>query len=254
LIEKPSMEPIEGPVAERSDKRVQVALPLRITSWDSLSRPCQELACTYDISPRGARITGLRNVQEAGEIIAVERGRSKFFCRIAWIGDASSQRLGQIGIQCIEVDRAMWESELRDMNQFYDQIRGDRRDDNRGWNFNGIQNNRRRAERFGVEGWAELCKDAEGLSAKGQLRDLSEFGCLVLAQEPEILVPGMNLDLALQVANHTLNFRGEVKHAASNAGTGIAFRHVRRVDRQTFRFLLRKLAEQQFEQSFEFQP
>jgi len=71
--------------AERSSKRIHVALPIRVTYWDSEKKPCLEMSCTYDISERGARIGGVRSLKEAGEIIAVERGRGKAFCRVVWI-------------------------------------------------------------------------------------------------------------------------------------------------------------------------
>ena len=84
---------------ERSDKRIHVALPIRVTYWDSENKPCLEMACTYDISSRGARITGLRCVKATGEIIAVERGRNRAFCRVIWVGEANSELHGKVGIQ-----------------------------------------------------------------------------------------------------------------------------------------------------------
>src|SRR5271170_4873790 len=93
---------------ERSDKRIQVALPLRITCWDGDIKPSLDMACTYDISVRGARITGLRSVKEPGEIIAVERGRNRAYYRVVWVGRENSELRGQIGIQCVETERLMW--------------------------------------------------------------------------------------------------------------------------------------------------
>jgi len=68
--------------AERNDKRIHVALPVRITYWDKNKKPGLEMACTYDISTHGARISSLRCIKETGEIVAVERGRNKAFCRV----------------------------------------------------------------------------------------------------------------------------------------------------------------------------
>ena len=66
-------EEISNSLPERLARRIHVALPVRVTYWDSAIKPCLEMACTYDISEKGARVTGLRNVKTAGEIIAVER-------------------------------------------------------------------------------------------------------------------------------------------------------------------------------------
>ena len=142
---------------ERSDKRLHVALPVRITYWDQDKKPGLEMACTYDISPHGARISSLRCVKETGEIIAIERGRNKSFCRVVWIGDANSELRGQIGLQCVESERTMFEGELRDMSDVYDTILRDSTP--RRGNVVGDKGNRRILERLPVSGVAELLKE-----------------------------------------------------------------------------------------------
>ena len=107
---------------DRSDKRVHVALPIRITYWDEDNKPGLEMACTYDISASGARISKLRAVNKEGEIVAVERGRNKAYCRVVWVGDENSKLHGQIGLQCVEPDRNIWDQELRDMDEVYEKV------------------------------------------------------------------------------------------------------------------------------------
>lgn len=102
-----SDKPSKLVLPDRFDKRVHVALPIRVTYWDSENRPRLEMACTYDISPHGARIMGLRGVKSVGEIVALERGRAKSFWRVVWIGEANSEVRGQVGLQCIEADKTM---------------------------------------------------------------------------------------------------------------------------------------------------
>src|SRR5215469_9222864 len=108
--------------ADRIERRISVAMPVRVTHYDSDSKPRLEMACTYDISSHGARLTGLRCVKEAGEIVTIERGRSKAFCRIVWIGESSSHLQGQVGIQCVEAEKTLWIAELSDMEQMYDVV------------------------------------------------------------------------------------------------------------------------------------
>src|SRR6476646_1856462 len=64
-------EDLSNKSPDRSGKRIHVALPIRVTYWDSENKPSLEMACTYDISSRGARITGLRCVKATGDIVAV---------------------------------------------------------------------------------------------------------------------------------------------------------------------------------------
>ena len=136
---------------DRNDKRVHVALPIRITYWDEDNKPGLEMACTYDISASGARISKLRAVNKEGEIVAVERGRNKAYCRVVWVGDDNSKLHGQIGLQCVEPDRNIWDQELRDMDEVYEKV------DPKALPVKSyVPGNRRRGERVAVEGRAEI--------------------------------------------------------------------------------------------------
>ena len=245
-------EELSHPSAERLAKRIHVALPIRVTCWDGVNKPCLEMACTYDISARGARVSVLRCVKEPGEIIAVERGRSRAFCRVVWIGEANSELHGQIGIQCVESDRVMWEAELRDMEEAYDPIlldvglaRTTPASGNQG-------SNRRRHDRLDIEGLAGWLKHGPNSThSKGALQNLSELGCLVTTKH--VLNPGTDLKLVLNVGNYDLTLKGQVRHADRHAEMGIEFREVRKGDRQILQFLLRKLVEKQLEDAFHFE-
>jgi hypothetical protein len=233
--------------AERTDKRIHVAFPIKITYSDEGGKPRFEMACTYDISAHGARVTGLRCVKEAGEIVVVERGRNKAYCRVVWIGDAGSPLSQQVGIQCVEAQKTLWDSELRDMQEVYDPIlvgppafrapaspTGER--------------NRRKVRRFGAQGAAQLLrKAADGSYLEGNVKDLSEVGCLVSTSS--LLVPGTDLKLLLRLTNYDLSFKGSVRHAAIDIGLGIEFQEIRKGDRAVLRHILKKLAEKQPAQS-----
>jgi hypothetical protein len=229
--------------ADRNNKRIKIALPVRVTYWDNEIRPQLEMGCTYDISARGARVTGLRFTMAPGEIVAVERGRIKTYCRVAWVGDANSQLRGQVGVHSIETDKTLWEAELRNMEQIYDPITPEGALYRSNPSASSLSSNRRRYQRFMIEGVAELLdRGAEGSSQKAEVKDLSEFGCLVVTDPP--LVAGTDLKLVLKVANQDLCLKGRVRHADAT-GLGIEFREIRKGDRQLLQYLLKKLAEQQ---------
>jgi hypothetical protein len=230
---------------ERSDRRVHVALPLRITYWDKDKKPGLEMACTYDISSHGARITSLRCIKETGEIIAIERGRNKTFCRVVWVGEPNSELRGQIGLQVVEAEREIFETERRDLDDVFDPVM---RDTTSRPNPN-YKGNRRRQDRFALEGVAELLNAGKKGSQKAELRDLSETGCLVTTKQ--VLLPGTDLKLVLNVANYSLSVKGQVKHSALDLGIGIEFSEIRKGDRQTLQFLLRKLEEKKLEEVFQ---
>jgi hypothetical protein len=178
----------------------------------------------------------------------VERGRNKAFCRVVWVGEPNSELRGQVGIQCVESDKNMWDTELREMEEVYDRILPEsslyRMNSSSGFH-NG---NRRRHQRFPVEGPAELLKrDPNAQRVEADLRNLSELGCLVTTKS--MLLPGTDLKLVVNVANYDLSFKGQVRHAALDLGLGIEFREIRKGDRAMLQYLLRKLAEEQEEEA-----
>jgi len=227
-------------LSDRNEKRIHVALPVRVTFFDDDTRPRLEMACTYDISAHGARVTGLRCVKEAGQILVVERGRSRAYCRVVWIGEANSPLHGQVGIQCVEAEKTLWAAELHDMEQIYDPVVPNTHLQRMGTP-TGTANNRRRFERFTAAGAAELLQKGSGAThLEGELKDLSEVGCLVSTNS--LVLPGTDLKLVVRVANYDLSFKGQVKHAAVDVGLGIEFREIRKGDRAVLQYLLRKLA------------
>jgi hypothetical protein len=206
------------------------------------------MACTYDISPRGARITGLRGAKQIGDIIAIERGRTKSFCRVVWVGEPNSEFRGQVGIQVVETDRVMWEAELRDLHEAYDPVV--RESNFRHSRLAAGERNRRRSPRYAIEGAAELSsKPMQGRTVQAAVKDISEVGCLLTSGQS--FQPGTDLNLNLSVANYDFGLKAKVRHIDPAAGMGLEFREIRKGDRQILRFLLRKLAEQELEQSFE---
>lgn len=240
--------------AERVDKRVHVALPIRITYWDKDKKPNVEMACTYDISAKGARITNVRCVKGPGEIVAVERGRNKSFCRVVWVGEPGSEVRGQIGLQAVDNEKSMWETELRDIDEVFDPIV---KDIPKGAVADSKDGNRRRHGRLRVEGSVELVKgpasknnraSGKASGTKATIKDLSESGCLV--QTKEVLLPGTDLKLVLKIANHDVTLKGQVRRSL-DVGVGVEFSEIRKGDRQTLKHLLNKLSEEQLEDSIE---
>ena len=245
---------------DRTTKRIHIALPIRVTCWDNEHQPHLEMACTYDISQHGARIVGLRSAQKPGEIVAVERGRNKTFCRIVWIGQNNSERHGQIGLQCVETDKSMWESELQAMVDAYEPILRENLPFRPVLLGPGGVAGRRRTPRFPIDGFAELLR-SDGNSLEAPIRDLGELGCLVTTRF--MLDPGTNLKVVLNVAHSDLMLRGEVRHAAQEVGLGIQFHEtmrfgivlrlefheIRKGDRSVLQYILRKLAEQEEERN-----
>ena len=227
---------------ERLNKRIHIALPVRITQWDSENRPNLIMACTYDISSLGARITGLRNAK-AGEIITLERGRSgKFYCRVVWVGEPNSPLHGQVGVESVELQKTMWDAELHSMEEVFDPVpvRKAMKAAVSG------EPTRRCGPRFEIHGFADL---RQMNVPRVGVKNLSEMGCMLVTKDT--LPTGSNLKLTLKVAQYDLTVKGSVRHAVPGMGIGVEFSEIRKGDRQVLQFLLKKLTEQQFEQAFQ---
>ncbi len=244
-LEHAKVKKIPSKPAERVEKRLQVALPIRITHWDKDKKPILEMGCTYDISPHGARITSIKDIRQTGEIVALERGQNKSFCRVVWVGDPNSELKGQIGLAAIETDHPMWETELKAMQDVYDPLTWEEPQAAKP----KARPESRRRHRFAVKGVAEIVKPgATASTQKAMVQDLSEMGCLL--QTKETLPPGTEIKLVLKVGNNDMTLKGQVRNAV-DVGVGVEFSAIRKADRQTLKHLLQKLAEEQLEESVE---
>ena len=102
---------METPKYEGADRRKKprkmAAVTVKVRGTSPQAKPIP--ACTLDISAEGARLNVPGWTPESGEIINVERGSEKSMFRIAWIGDPTTGRRGQIGVQCIEQGKSIFQ-------------------------------------------------------------------------------------------------------------------------------------------------
>jgi PilZ domain len=228
--------PQKGAAAE---KLIHLALPVRLTHMNSDAHGGSELACTYDIHPRGARLLSFRNVA-VGDLITVERGRTKSVCRVVWAGDPKSALRGQFTVECVEGTRTPWEDELRQMEEQYLPLLGDAKHGNSAaHNVRKGESNRRRGPRFQVAGEADLAEIGGRSRVEGRLEQLSQYGCLVSASD--LLTPGTGLRMVLNIYDVSLALKGDVKYTAGNRSMGVEFREIRQGDRPLLEYVLGQL-------------
>lgn len=99
-------------MGKRREQRTRIALPVKVHTRDKHGRNIMEIACTMDITPKGARLSGVRCVTRPGEVLQVERGKNNAFYRVMWVGDRASNNEHQVGLQCIEPGAAIWGIDL----------------------------------------------------------------------------------------------------------------------------------------------
>jgi hypothetical protein len=233
----------EGVAAPESvapvEKLIHLALPVRLTHMQNGGRGGPELACTYDIHPRGARLLSCRDVK-VGDLITIERGRNKSVCQVIWTAHPESVLRGQFTVECIEGSRIPWEEELRQAQEQYLPVipegasRMSRHSAGR-----VAGQNRRRRPRFQVEGGADIAEIGGRSRVEGRLEQISEFGCLITADG--LLTPGTGLRLVLNMCDVSIALRGHVKYTAENRAMGVEFQEIRQGDRPLLDYVLDRL-------------
>lgn len=222
------------------EKLIHLALPVRLTHMRNGARGDLELACTYDIHPRGARLLSSHDVK-VGDLISVERGRHKSICQVVWAGNSNSALRGQFTVECVEGSRCPWEDELRQMEEQYLPV-VPQSGSNRKQSMNAFgrsEQNRRRRPRYEVEGGADLAEIGGKSRLEGRLEQLSEYGCLVSAGN--LLTPGTGLRLVLNMCDVTVALRGHVRYTAQNRAMGVEFHEIRHGDRPLLDYVLSRL-------------
>ena len=227
------------------DKLIHLALPVRLIYMHNGERGAMEFACTYDIHPRGARLRSSREVK-VGDLIMIERGRSKSACRVVWIADPDSELRGQFTVECIAGSKVPWEEELRQMEEQYLPVIPSAPNRTPGLNaFRRVEQNRRRGPRFPVEGEASLAELGGRSHGEGRLEQISEYGCLINAHDPP--TAGTELRLVLNMCDVSVALRGHVRYASQNRGMGVEFQEIRQGDRPLLDYVLNRLKKPRME-------
>ena len=225
-------------------KLVHLALPVRWSMVAQEGRGPVETACTYDIHPHGARLVSTRAVS-VGDLVMVERGRHKTVCQVVWAADPASPLQGQFTVQCVEEGRTPWDDELRQLEEQYQPVILDgsrRRGTLRGFSRPDV--NRRRRPRFYVEGQAEVIDGVQHVG--GEVQQISEYGARISATE--ILRPGTDFRLMLNMFDVSLAVKAQVKYLVDNLGMGVEFHEIRRGDRPLLSYVLSKLRSRRVEE------
>lgn len=220
------------------DKLIHLALPVRLLHMRNGEHGGVELACTYDIHPRGARLLSTRDMK-VGDLVTVERGRLKSVCQVVWTADPKSVLRGQFTVECVEGSRIPWEEELRQMQQQYLPLVQDGSRKPVMNAFRSGEQNRRRRPRYQVEGGADVAEIDGKSRVEGRLEQISEYGCLISARD--LLTPGTALRLVLNMCDVSVALRGHVKYTAADRAMGVEFQEIRQGDRPLLDYALNRL-------------
>lgn len=97
-------------------------LPVRLQR-ESDAPPRRKIsACTFDISDHGARIAGLQETFQSGEVVIVERASKRAKYKVVWMGKAGTPLGGHAGMQLLEGQESIWDVEIGTLQEEYEPI------------------------------------------------------------------------------------------------------------------------------------
>jgi PilZ domain len=99
------------PSTDRRERRLHIAIPIKVFP-DPRSLDSQNCV-TYEISTVGARLVAPAGVKEIGQIISLQRQNRRARYKVVWIGKPGTPHAGQVGVETIDPNNAIWESEIR---------------------------------------------------------------------------------------------------------------------------------------------
>ena len=94
----------------RREKRIDLDLPLLL--YRSSTSDVAEPVRTLDISNSGARLAGIQQPLQPGDMIVLQYGDRKAAFQVIWIGSCSAGTEGQAGVRCLTQDCKIWGQKL----------------------------------------------------------------------------------------------------------------------------------------------
>jgi methyl-accepting chemotaxis protein len=98
---------------KRRDARVELALPVLLTTTDTKGHPVEQQVTTIDISRQGALLRGFRGELRTGKIVWLTREDKTQEFRVAWVGPKGTPKAGQIGLSAVDPPSPFWDDVLQ---------------------------------------------------------------------------------------------------------------------------------------------
>ena len=90
------------------DPRYSAKLKVKVEGKDSSGNPFKQIAYTYDISQKGARLQCAPGVIEPRSIIEVHHGWKSARFRVVWVGGRGTSEDGQAGLESLDPGSCIW--------------------------------------------------------------------------------------------------------------------------------------------------
>ena len=215
--------------------RIHAALPVRV-AWTECEQPVKQVAYTLDVSPKGARLAGVKGLKTPGQLIVVRRNTEEAQFRVVWIGQLRTPQEGQIGIECVEADKIIWDV---DFSQAQEDFQPLETSSVRSWK--PAKQKEEDHRDYSCSGSAIVWADEIGSErVEVGLTRMGFSGCEI--ETDARLLLNRPLLLHLKIGETQLTVKGTRREKEIGAGTSIVFTHIRRGDRATLVGLIAQLS------------
>ncbi len=196
--------------------RVSLQLPIRVWGMDANGKPFAVSAETMEISALGARLRGVTPVKN-GEVIGIQYEDQKARFRVVWLGDATTQSSGEIGVRSLDESKCIWSNALQSPPSAKAQAAAavplaEQK---------SLTPNRRRYVRYPCNAEVELRSGTAAMSTRFRLSDISLGGCYV--ETMSTLPLDTPVFLTLRTPQAVIDIRSNVRTSHPSMGMGIGF-------------------------------
>jgi hypothetical protein len=99
-------------MAEKSEPRFSVDLPIRVFSVDADEHAFSQIARALNISDHGTKLCGLEKHLKPGDVIGVNWGDKEARCHVIWVVDAAEAQKVEVGVKVAEGQPCPWQTEM----------------------------------------------------------------------------------------------------------------------------------------------
>lgn len=199
-------------MGKRRDPRVEAKLQVRIAGTDASGRPLLQMVTTRNISRHGALLEGIQSAFKPGEIISVSYKSNKARFQVSWMGDAGTDRTGQMGVHSVDPVRCIWDAATlprTTADTYATKVK-----------------ERRRHPRVPCKLGAELYMQGSEALVRVDVRNISVGGCFV--EMPTLPPDQARLKIIVWAADNKLAMEGVV--ASRRPGFGISIKFTEMTD------------------------
>ena len=220
------------------EERIHAALPVRV-AWEESEQAIKQIAYTLDVSQRGARLAGVKGLKGPGQVIVVRRNTNEARFRVVWIGRLRTPEEGQIGVECVECDKIIWDVDFTQTREDFQPMGTASSGPAPSWK--PVAQTETKPGDYSCPGSAKVWADEIGSQhIEAWLIRMGLSGCQL--ESAARLPLNSPLVLHLHIGETQVTVKGARRERDIASGTWIEFTHIRRGDRLILEGLIARLS------------